>query len=137
MTPERIAQLRSDYRDHGYMLELLAHLDTLTAERDELAATIANERGEGEPPAGWRPDGHRGGAWGWTRIGDSHELDTYFVTGRAFDGTPFRGWAWRVIEAAGFCNVVARGRCDTARAAMRAADAAVPTTTAPEVPRAD
>ena len=135
MTPERLAQLRSDYRDHGYMLEVLADLDTVTAERDELAATIANERGEGEPPAGWTPDPSRGGAWGWVRVAGGRVLDADFVTGTSYEGPPFRGWDWRVVDVAGTGRVVARGRCDTARAAMRAADAAVPTTTAPEAPR--
>lgn len=104
---------------------LRAHVDTLTAERDELAATIENERGEGAPPSdGW--EYVRGDGYLWR-----HEHGT--VERRASEG-----WKWRCFLPPG-CGSI-RGPADTARegmrtcleerarfvAAMRAADAAVP-----------
>lgn len=73
----------------------------VVAERDELRATLANERGEGEPPSEgweWADDAwHKGAAYVWRR-----------------DSVPT--WEWTVGRSW-------RGEAPTARAAMIAADA--------------
>lgn len=69
---------------------LLAEVDRLTAERDELAATLANERGEGEPPVpGWTScrsrydDGSRNG---------TPRIEWYCNEGRVVRA--LNGWHW-------------------------------------------
>jgi hypothetical protein len=92
---------------------LLATLDERTRERDEMAATLANERGEGEPPSpGWTFDFvWRDGTpvdFGW------HKEAAYVESGAHYDEG---GWRLR--------GVTPGGRYPTARAAMKAADAAL------------
>jgi hypothetical protein len=87
----------------------------LYAERDDLAATLANERGEGEPPSpGWTYS-HSQGRW-------SHP-DGRWVWRNAWlrlaDGTDCIRWGWERLGPS------AEGREVTARAAMKAADAAL------------
>lgn len=166
MTPERLAEIRArlDAATIGPwwsiekvsdavfipaapadVVDLIAHIDALTAERDELAATLANERGEGEPPSE-----------GWTRNDFDHAaagLAWYRPVERdgstAKEGSTEYPWVlWVFRKPGGEAWVWERdhsdstrqsddGEAPTARAAMRAADAAVPrSTTAPEVPDA-
>lgn len=82
---------------------------TLVEERDELHAELANECGEGPPPSeGWR---YR--ACEWIRPG----AIVSFVLATTIDGMVRRRWEWAAGDKA--------GQRTTARAAMRAADAAL------------
>lgn len=112
-------------------------VETLTREAGEMAAALLNERGEGEPPSpGWRfydlswtfGDANRG-PWAHVTTAD-HITD---------------GWEWSVTRRCCDCPghtsaewpIVAHGRAPTARAAMRAVDAALSATLTPtEVPDA-
>lgn len=83
----------------------LAEVDRLTAALAEAEATLANERGEGDPPTpGWKYDA---GEW-------VHPDATVSpVVATALGGSVRRRWEWGTADKA--------GQRDTARAAMRAA----------------
>ena len=121
LTPDEIEHLRGwitralEVFPSSYPRErrLLATIDALTAERDELRLTLANERGEGAGPSdGWayfpRPEV-------WARgVGSAWDIDRAdAVVGLDGPGQ----WDWRVGRA--------EKRAPTARAAMIAADLAL------------
>lgn len=99
-----------------YLRDALAAVDILTARLAESEATLLNERGEGDPPSeGWEWDGD-GGQW------------VRFVSesvGVAYVSRSGSGWAWEADY-----GTDGEGPHPTARAAMKAADAATR-----EVPR--
>jgi hypothetical protein len=96
---------------HADRYRLLAYARGLEQERAELLATLANERGEGEPPSpGWYWSGHE-----WF-----NELRPMRVARYPEE----RGWRAYPVRPPWGC----RAKGPTARAAMRAADSA-------EVPR--
>lgn len=85
-------------------------------ERDELAATLANERGEGEPPS----DGWEWTICAWGRgVDDCDALVSH--VGHSDDNLPPWEWLARVDGR------WQRGLAPTARAAMRLADCALVT----------
>lgn len=106
----------------AHLKEALAEVDRLAAALAEAEATIANERGEGEPPCeGWEfrdpyPDG--------LKVADfSVEFRAWckdtFIVHRSDRRAP----PWRTYRLAGGSGGVAFGPCyPTARAAMRAAE---------------
>lgn len=110
---------------------------TLCDELDELRATLANERGEGEPPGeGWEPclEGERH---------DNPDGSEDIVT-RWFKPLPGlwlyagtsaaeHGWWWSVLgrTSEGRRVCMARGNAPTAREAMRAAMTAADKTRSP------
>jgi hypothetical protein len=98
---------------------LLATLDERTRERDELAATLANERGEGEPPSeGWT---YRENMNQWERDRGDWEC----IVKR---DDRARSWRFEWVNYAEGGDVDEDwpdGAADTARAAMKAADAAL------------
>jgi hypothetical protein len=111
---------------------LLATLDERTRERDELAATLANERGEGEPPSvGW----YVADTCWWLERDDWQVLVERTMPTAADETDPvywkpalwvatFKRWNGepddtRPTECRRLCDA------DTARSAMKAADAAL------------
>ena len=88
---------------------LLARIAELEAANAELMATLANERGEGDPPVEgweWEPDE---GAWVlWKDDGGFHATRTT------------KGWTWDGDRVSSGLP-----HSDTARAAIRAASAAI------------
>lgn len=103
------SQLAALEKSNAALEQALEAVDRLTAERDELAATLANDRGEGVPPTpGWKYDA---GEW-------VHPDATVSpVVATALGGSVRRRWEWGTADKA--------GQCDTARAAMRAAGHAI------------
>lgn len=96
--------------------ELAESLRAAIKAHDELAATLANERGEGGPPSeGWESGSAAAPGFHWHRP----EASVSFVTGTTYGGVGFKRWEWRVYRSRD------RGEADTARAAMKAADAAL------------
>ena len=86
---------------------LLSALDAVTRERDEVLVTLANERGEGEPPSvGWLPFRTTSFPMAWVKAGVG-----------SFVGQTPGGWRW-----ASPGDVTEWTDAPTARAAMIAAD---------------
>lgn len=95
----------TDMDNMGHLRAALTEIDRLTAAMVEAEATIANERGEGEPPTpGWNYDA---GEW----VHPDATVSPVVVT--ALGGSVRRRWEWGTVDKA--------GQRDTARAAMRAA----------------
>ena len=102
----------------------------------ELEATLANERGEGEPPSeGWARNDidpkREGVAWyvRWEADGSEPQEDdteqTRVAWVRRTEGCMIE-WMWEIEKSVGRMSdpMLASGRAPTARAAMIAADAA-------------
>ena len=123
LTAERDAYKRAK-EENGFMCER----DEARRERDDLAAALANERGEGEPPSD---------RWTWCPI-----RRMWWANETHLEPCP-DGYRWANIltnEEARTSKILSDGVAPSQRAAMRAADAAVPLaayTAAPEVPHAD
>ena len=110
-------------------------VERLRAELAEAQATLANERGEGEPPVpGFVFAGHAGERCAWQRV--DGPVGTYVT--REIDNMGRVRWQWAVIEdrygtdQSPRFRDLARGYEPTARSAMRAANAALPSP--PETP---
>jgi hypothetical protein len=125
LTDAELAAYRADLTRPGApelweredVARLLATLDERTRERDELALTLANERGEG-PGDGWRAKGGEGEAVRWAKRLDPNtvaHVATYDV------GT---GWNVRIVRM-GEGLIWHADNVATARQAMRDADAAL------------
>lgn len=95
----------------------------LVAHAEEFVATLANERGEGEPPSeGWKAR-RRGGEARWVLYNDrpGRVLDVVRKMGDA-PRTIVSHWWDREVDANGDVVVThAEGEAETMRAAMRAA----------------
>lgn len=90
-------------------------LRAVLAALDESTATIANERGEGEPPSvGWRATST--GHWSRGDVGDSANPYAGASKGSAAIGSGAWEWSTRGRQ----------GHAPTAREAMRAADKVTP-----------
>lgn len=92
----------------------------------ELEATLANDRGEGEPPAtGWKWAVENGEGT-WRRLGDPARADVHRAHRDPEDAVVDRHrWHWWVVSGSYEEPVIyASGWEDTAREAMRATDAA-------------
>jgi len=121
-SPEQVAAEARDERDAALervrsMEDRAADRDAVTAaaltERDELLATIANERGEGEGPSeGWRVSRLLASQWNYQS--GSAVLASVTAPGIADDD---RRWTWRTWRAG-----MEHGAAPTAREAMRAAE---------------
>lgn len=105
-----------------------AEVERLRAELAEAQATLANERGEGEPPVpGFVFTGHAGERCTWQRV--DGPVGTYVT--REIDNMGRVRWQWAVIEdrygtdQSPRFRDLARGYEPTARAAIRAAAKAV------------
>lgn len=95
----------------GAVLQLTDERDALRAQLAEAEATLANERGEGEPPEeGWRWTGS-----GWRIESDGRVLETDIIG--IWHGTG--GFTRRIEILDGGCTTP--GRYDTHRSAMREA----------------
>lgn len=116
--------------------DVLDRVRAMVAERDELAATLANERGEGEPPSeGWARNDidpkREGVAWyvRWEADGSEPQDDdteqTRVAWVRRTEGCMIE-WMWEIEKSVGRMSdpMLASGRAPTARDAMIAADAA-------------
>ncbi len=106
-----------------------AEVERLRLELAEALATIANERGEGEPPGdGFVFASNGGERSAWCRV--DGPVGAYVT--REITNTGRARWRWSVIEdrygsdESPRFRDVARGDAATARAAMRAAIAALP-----------
>lgn len=106
-----------------------AEVERLRAELAEAQATIANERGEGEPPGDGFVFASNGGERSvWFRV--DGPVGAYVT--REITNMDHVRWRWSVIEdrygsdESPRFRAVARGDAPTARAAMRAAIAALP-----------
>ena len=101
---------------HPDIADLLTALDEARRERDELRATLDNERGEGEPPSeGWE---WRGSAW-WRDLPDNRVIRVSIMTG--VDIPIWRVW---IESATGYDGYYLAHHDHNARAAMKAADEA-------------
>ena len=121
----------------GYVESMAALLTTARKERDELAATLANERGEGAPPEpGWTAR-RRGGEARWVLHNErpGRVLDVVRQMGEA-PRTIVSHWWDREVNADGTVVAThAEGEAETMRAAMRAAHAARVATPSPDIRR--
>ena len=116
-------------------VETAAMIVDLQDEVAELRATLANERGEGEPPGeGWSRNDfdrkHVGIAWYRPSMADgsmpAEDVTDYPLVMWVYREPPSRLWRWEVErDGVGIGTFEAEGTAPTAREAMRAADKAV------------
>lgn len=103
-----------------YLSDALAVVDALTARLTEAEATLANERGEGEPPSeGWEWTGEC-----WTRDLGNNEQARVSLDATGLD-TEVPRWRCFLESADDWTGDFIVPSAPTARAAMRDADSAL------------